>query len=119
MVIIGGVTSYPTRGVLRYRVWGLAPGNQSTTFQLGPYSEATLEITGSFGPNGSTQLEVSQDRGWSWARAVDDAGSAQVFTTPGVKRFQYTAGELFRLSMTGSDGTTSLDATLIASLAGQ
>ncbi len=119
MVIIGGVTSYPTRGVLKYRVWDLTPGNQSTIFQLGPYSEATLEITGTFGPSGSIKLEVSQDRGWSWATAVDDGGSALVFTTPGLKMFQYTAGELFRLSVTGSDGTTSLDATLIATVGGQ
>ena len=117
MVIIGGVTSYPTRGVLKYRVRALTSGSRSTTFQLGPYSEATLEITGTFGPNGSTQLEVSRDGGWSRARAVDDGGSALVFTTQGVKAIRYTAGELFRFSVKGSDGTTSLDATLIATVA--
>jgi hypothetical protein len=119
MIIIGGVTSYPTRGVLKYRVSALAPGTQSTIFQLGPHSEATLEITGTFGPNGTIELEVSRDRGWSWATAVDDGGSDLVFTTPGVKTFQYAAGELFRLSVTGSDGTTSLDVTLLATVGGQ
>ena len=63
MIIIGGVTSYPTRGVLKYRVRALTPGSRSTIFQLAPYSEAAVEITGTFGLDGSIQLEVSRDRG--------------------------------------------------------
>ena len=114
MAIIGGVSSYPVPDVLKYRVWELVPGDHSTPFQLPPSRVATVEVTGTFGQEGRMHLLMSSHRGATWTTAVDPEGAPLVFIAPGTKKLIGMPGAMFRFAVTGSDGTTSLDVTVIA-----
>lgn len=91
---------------------GLASGDDGSPLQHAPWSDRSVQVSGTFGAGGTLVLEGSND-GTNWAVLNDAFGTALNITTAGIK--QITQAALYmRPRVQGGDGATSLTVALLA-----
>lgn len=89
--------------------WLAVPnGDTGAPVKFGSWKDRSVQITGTFGVNGSVTIQGSNDGGTTWVTLTDAANSALTFTSAGLKAITELPYEI-RPSVTAGDGTTALN----------
>lgn len=113
MATVKGSGSVSNQGHVAHRWTALANGDDGAPAGGRLSGDRSVQVDGTFGAGGTIVIEGSNDSGVTWSTLNDPQGSPLSFTGAGLKAIlEYV--EQIRPRVTAGDGTTSLDADLIA-----
>ena len=95
-------------------VWtGLLNGDTGIAVQMAASADMTVQLKGTLSVGGTCDIEGSNDGGTTWAVLKSANGTALAMTALGIELIQPNP-ELIRPSISGGDGSTDLEAIIVA-----
>lgn len=107
-----GFGSVDAGGYFRQSWNGLENGDTGRPCALNRFSEASVQITGTFGTDGEIVIEGSNDSGSTWSTLRDSLGGSVNFTAAGLAGIMPFTG-IIRPRVVDGDGTTDLNVYLV------